>query len=130
MISQGCRRLGCLQFQVESGLSLLSPGLLSSKRLNNAQKFKIAMCQNLSTTIKKPGIELQQSTINTVKATAPLVAENGNVITARFYEIMFEQHPELKSVFNMTHHRAGKNGTKSSQVWKKCQFLLENATLY
>ena len=71
-----------------------------------------------------PGIELQQSTIDTVKATASLVAENGNVITARFYEIMFEQHPELKSVFNMSHHRSEQNGRKSSQVWKKYRFLV------
>ena len=59
---------------------------------------------------------LEEATINTVKATAPLVAENADAITTRFYNILFEEHPEVKSIFNMSHHRPGKDGKTSPQV--------------
>ena len=63
-----------------------------------------------------PSTELEQSTIDTVKATAPLVAENATKITSLFYQILFDEHPEQKSVFNMSHHRKGNGGMTSSQV--------------
>ena len=63
-----------------------------------------------------PSTELEQSTIDTVKATAPLVAENATKITSLFYQILFNEHPEQKSVFNMSHHRKGNGGMTSSQV--------------
>ena len=59
---------------------------------------------------------LEEATINTVKATAPLVAENADAITTRFYNILFDEHPEVKSIFNMSHHRPGKDGKTSPQV--------------
>ncbi len=62
------------------------------------------------------GKELEKVTIDTVKATAPLVAENANAITTRFYGLMFGDHPELRSIFNMSNHRPGKDGVPSAQV--------------
>lgn len=50
---------------------------------------------------------LTQSTIDTVKATAPVLAQHGYAIIQRFYERMFQAHPELKNLFNMRHQERG-----------------------
>ena len=50
---------------------------------------------------------LTQSTIETVKATAPALAEHGYRIIQRFYERLFQAHPELKNLFNMRHQESG-----------------------
>jgi nitric oxide dioxygenase len=42
-----------------------------------------------------------------VKATAGIVAENAERITARFYARMFEEHPELLRVFNQANQATG-----------------------
>jgi len=44
-------------------------------------------------------MSLSQPTIDTVKATASVVAEHGEAITTKMYEILFSQHPELKELF-------------------------------
>jgi nitric oxide dioxygenase len=50
---------------------------------------------------------LKQSTIETVKSTAPVLAEHGLAIINRFYERLFEQHPELKNMFNLRNQESG-----------------------
>ncbi|OBT16384.1 nitric oxide dioxygenase [Vibrio sp. UCD-FRSSP16_10] len=50
---------------------------------------------------------LEQKTIDTVKATAPLLAETGPKLTAHFYDRMFTHNPELKDIFNMSNQRNG-----------------------
>lgn len=42
---------------------------------------------------------LSDTTVQIVKATAAPVAANGEAITSRMYEILFESHPELKALF-------------------------------
>ena len=42
---------------------------------------------------------LSQTTVDTVKATAPAVAQNAEAITTKMYEILFTNHPELKELF-------------------------------
>ena len=64
-----------------------------------------------------PGAELDQSTIDTIKATAPVVAENAVTICGRMYEILFEEYPDTKGVLNQSHQRKQKDGS-SSQVRK------------
>jgi len=44
-------------------------------------------------------MSLSQSTIQIVKSTAPAVAVNAEKITTRMYEILFENHPETKVLF-------------------------------
>lgn len=56
----------------------------------------------MSTTTK-----LDQQTIELVKATVPILEEQGDEITSRFYQMMFENHPELKNIFNQTNQRIG-----------------------
>ncbi|SAK84773.1 nitric oxide dioxygenase [Caballeronia fortuita] len=50
---------------------------------------------------------LTQKTKDIVKATAPVLAEHGYPIIKRFYTRLFEAHPELRNVFNMTHQERG-----------------------
>lgn len=48
-----------------------------------------------------------QKTIEIVKSTAPVLAIHGDSITKVFYQRLFENHPALKSVFNMSHQAHG-----------------------
>ncbi|MEA5404229.1 NO-inducible flavohemoprotein [Arcicella sp. DC2W] len=48
-----------------------------------------------------------QKTIEIVKSTAPVLAIHGESITKVFYQLLFQNHPELKNVFNMTHQTHG-----------------------
>ena len=70
---------------------------------------------------------LEEATINTVKATAPLVAENANAITTRFYNILFDEHPEVKSMFNMSNHRPGKDGSTPPQVTNHTKMFISTS---
>ena len=54
-------------------------------------------------TLKK----LDPKKLEIVKATLPVVKEHGEAITKRFYKRMFENHPELRNVFNQTHQITG-----------------------
>lgn len=50
---------------------------------------------------------LDKESVDIVKATVPILQEQGDVITSRFYQRMFENHPELKNIFNQTNQRKG-----------------------
>lgn len=50
---------------------------------------------------------LSQKTKDTIKATVPVLAEHGSTIIRRFYERLFQAHPELKNVFNLAHQQQG-----------------------
>ncbi len=50
---------------------------------------------------------LTPATIAVVKATAPVLAEHGYTIIQRFYERLFQAHPDLKNLFNMRHQESG-----------------------
>ncbi|KVQ84478.1 dihydropteridine reductase [Burkholderia multivorans] len=50
---------------------------------------------------------LTQQTKDIVKATAPVLAQHGYDIIQCFYRRLFDAHPELKNVFNMTHQERG-----------------------
>jgi hemoglobin-like flavoprotein len=57
--------------------------------------------------------EITQHTIDIVKSTAPIIKEHGKTITSRMYEIMFENHPEVKAQFDMS---AQANGTQPTKL--------------
>ena len=44
---------------------------------------------------------LSQATIDTVKATVPLLKERINDVVLAFYDLLFARYPELKQYFNM-----------------------------
>jgi hemoglobin-like flavoprotein len=51
--------------------------------------------------------QLTADQITRVKATAPVFAEHGAVITKHFYQRMFKYRPELRNLFNQTHQANG-----------------------
>lgn len=48
-----------------------------------------------------------KKTIEIIKSTAPVLQEHGETITKAFYKLLFENHPELKDVFNMINQKKG-----------------------
>lgn len=50
---------------------------------------------------------LDKDTIEIIQSTVPVLKEHGEKITKRFYQFMFENHPELKNIFNQTNQRKG-----------------------
>jgi nitric oxide dioxygenase len=59
---------------------------------------------------------LSQSTIDTVRATAPVLAEHGVAIVTAMYRNMFRENPELKPYFNPANQSAGGEKTRASQI--------------
>ncbi|MDL4839131.1 NO-inducible flavohemoprotein [Aquibacillus rhizosphaerae] len=51
---------------------------------------------------------LDKTTIDTIKATVPVLEVHGQEITKRFYQLLFENYPELKNIFNQTNQKMGK----------------------
>mgnify|MGYP000203332729 CR=1 FL=1 len=50
---------------------------------------------------------LDNQTIEIVKSTAPLLQENGEMITQHFYKRMFSHNPEVKQFFNTSNQASG-----------------------
>lgn len=50
---------------------------------------------------------LDDRTIEIVKSTVPVLQVHGEAITRRFYERLFEAHPELLNMFNHAHQQQG-----------------------
>lgn len=51
---------------------------------------------------------LSQHTINVIKSTVPVLEVHGTTITKRFYQMMFENHPELLNIFNHANQKKGR----------------------
>ena len=52
--------------------------------------------------------------IEIVKSTAPVVKEHGKSITARMYEIAFNERPEYRRFFENTHMKSEEEGKKQA----------------
>lgn len=52
-----------------------------------------------------PALSPQQAAV--IKATVPVLAQYGEIITAKFYADMFAAHPQLRNIFNNTHQATG-----------------------
>ena len=50
-----------------------------------------------------------------IKETVPVLQEKGTEITSYFYNRMFNQHPELKNMFNQTNQQKGFQSTALAQ---------------
>ena len=57
---------------------------------------------------------MNPKTIELVKATAPVVKEHGKAITARMYEIAFNERPEYRRFFENTHMKSEEEGQKQA----------------
>lgn len=53
-------------------------------------------------------VKLDAKTIEIVKSTVPVLAQHGETITKRFYEMMFADHPELLNIFNHANQKQGR----------------------
>lgn len=51
---------------------------------------------------------LNQRTIEIIKSTVPVLEQHGETITTRFYQMMFENHPELLNIFNHANQKQGR----------------------
>ena len=51
---------------------------------------------------------LDQTTVNTIKSTVPVLEQHGEKITTKFYELMFINHPELLNIFNHANQGQGR----------------------
>ncbi|WP_226656750.1 NO-inducible flavohemoprotein [Pseudalkalibacillus hwajinpoensis] len=51
---------------------------------------------------------LSPHTIATIKSTVPVLEIHGTEITKRFYNMLFENHPELLNIFNHANQKQGK----------------------
>ncbi|WP_314586001.1 NO-inducible flavohemoprotein [Paenibacillus terrigena] len=61
---------------------------------------------------------LNPSTIAIIKSTVPVLEVHGTAITARFYELLFTNHPELLNIFNHANQRQGKqSGALANAVY-------------
>ncbi|RLQ94474.1 NO-inducible flavohemoprotein [Falsibacillus albus] len=54
---------------------------------------------------------LSQKTIDIVKSTAPVLEVKGQEITTCFYQLMFNNHPELLNIFNHANQSKGRQQT-------------------
>ncbi|WCC41764.1 NO-inducible flavohemoprotein [Tenacibaculum finnmarkense] len=65
-----------------------------------------------------------KKTIEIVKSTVPVLEVHGEVITKVFYRLLFENHPELKDIFNMTNQKKGNQQIAlASAVFKYAQHI-------
>lgn len=55
---------------------------------------------------------VSQKTIEIVKSTAPILKKHGQQITTRMYEIMFQNHPEVREKFDMSAQANGSQPVK------------------
>ena len=60
---------------------------------------------------------LSQETIDTVKATAPVLAEHGYAITRTMYKKMLSENSEVKALFNPSHQVELPGDVRAKQPW-------------
>ncbi|AJY74751.1 NO-inducible flavohemoprotein [Paenibacillus beijingensis] len=54
---------------------------------------------------------LNETTIQIIKSTVPVLEVHGTAITKRFYQMMFSSHPELLNIFNHANQKQGRQQT-------------------
>lgn len=63
---------------------------------------------------------LTDNEIKIIKSTAPALAEHGEQITGRFYQILLADNPQLCNIFNMTNQKTGNQ--KQALAMAVCAF--------
>lgn len=69
---------------------------------------------------------LQQQTIETIKATVPVLEAHGTTITKTFYRNLFNAHPELLNIFNQTNQQKGRQQTALANTVYAAAVHIEN----
>lgn len=73
--------------------------------------------------LEKSPSDLSPRTIAIVKSTVPLLRSHGKAITTRFYQLMFQNHPELLNLFN---HASQKQGRQQAALASAVYAAAEN----
>lgn len=81
--------------------------LTKVKSLNTTDFHSIGIWRNLSLMQTNTPPSLSEKTIQVVKSTAPVLQENGELLTRHFYERMFRENPEVSSLFNASNQAGG-----------------------
>ncbi|WP_078555601.1 NO-inducible flavohemoprotein [Bacillus alkalicellulosilyticus] len=67
---------------------------------------------------------LNQDTIEIIKSTVPVLAEHGEAITTRFYQMLFSNHPELLHIFNHANQKKGKQPQAlANSIYAAAQYI-------
>lgn len=69
---------------------------------------------------------LQQQTIDTIKATIPVLEQHGVTITKTFYRNLFNAHPALFNIFNRTNQQKGRQQTALANTVYAAAVHIEN----
>ncbi|MGV3033238.1 globin domain-containing protein, partial [Staphylococcus chromogenes] len=71
---------------------------------------------------------LTQEEKGIILETVPVLQEKGTEITAKFYGRMFNQHPELRNMFNQTNQKKGFQSTALAQSVLAAAVNIEDLT--
>lgn len=71
---------------------------------------------------------LNENEKNIIQQTVPVLQEKGVAITSYFYKSMFNQHPELKNMFNQTNQKKGLQSTALAQSVLAAAMNIEDLT--
>ncbi|EEM58333.1 MULTISPECIES: NO-inducible flavohemoprotein [Bacillus cereus group] len=69
---------------------------------------------------------LSPEKIRIIKSTVPILEKHGNDITTRFYQLLFQSHPELLNIFNHANQRKGRQQTALANAVYAAAVHIEN----
>ncbi|WP_077623589.1 NO-inducible flavohemoprotein [Sediminibacillus massiliensis] len=73
---------------------------------------------------------LDQKYISIVKSTVPVLEKHGTQITTRFYQMLFENHPELLNIFNHANQKKGRQQQAlANTVYAAAQYIDQLETI-
>jgi nitric oxide dioxygenase len=69
---------------------------------------------------------LSEETRTIIKSTAPVLEDHGVTITTRFYQRLFEEHPELLNIFNHANQAQGRQQTALAKTVYAAAIHIDN----
>lgn len=69
---------------------------------------------------------LSPEKIKIIKSTVPVLEKHGKDITTRFYQLLFQNHPELLNVFNHANQKQGRQQTALANAVYAAAVHIEN----
>ena len=69
---------------------------------------------------------LSPEKIKIIKSTVPILEKHGKDITTRFYQLLFENHPELLNIFNHANQKQGRQQTALANAVYAAAVHIEN----
>lgn len=69
---------------------------------------------------------MKEKDVQVIKNTVPILRKKGTEITKRFYELLFQNHPELLNIFNHANQKNGRQQTALAQAVLAAAEHIEN----